>query len=176
MKSRFMLSVLAGLSALAIAGCATVSLPQNPGATGGAIPNPTPGVNTPNTRPSTGSTQPIVIRDNRGGNVLRMIQQRNSLATSGRPVEIRGYCGSACTMLITLPNACLGPGATVGFHAPRIPNTTYIPPGVDDLMAQYYRNGILTRWNSEWKHSLEIRKISAAEYVRLDPQTRLCSS
>lgn len=120
------------------------------------------------------NSKPIVIRNNRGGNVVNMVQYRNKLAASGRPVEIRNYCGSACTILITLPNACLGPGATVGFHAPRIPNTTIIPPLVDEIMARFYRNGILARWNSTWKHSLKIQKITAREYVRLDPQTRLC--
>ena len=120
------------------------------------------------------NSKPIVIRDNRGGNVVNMVQYRNKLAASGRPVEIRGYCGSACTILITMPNACLAPDGTVGFHAPRIPNTTIIPPLVDEIMARFYRNGILDRWNSTWKHSLKIQKISAREYVRLDPQTRLC--
>ena len=117
---------------------------------------------------------PIVILNNRGGNVMEAIKYREKLARSGRPVEVRGYCRSACTIYITLPNACLGPGATVGFHAPRIPGTTIIPPIVDQLMAQYYRGGILRKWNSEWKYSLKIQKISARQYVRLDPQTRLC--
>lgn len=119
--------------------------------------------------------KPIVIMDNKGGNVMEAIKYRNQLARSGRPVEVRGYCRSACTIYITLPNACLGPNAKVGFHAPRIPGTTIIPPIVDELMAQYYRNGILRKWNSEWKNSLQMHKISAREYVRLDPQTRICS-
>ena len=118
--------------------------------------------------------KPIQIWNHRGGNVLDTVQYRNKLAASGRPVEIRGYCGSACTILITMPNACLDPNGTVGFHAPRIPNTTIIPPLVDEIMARFYRNGILARWNSTWKHSLKIQKISAKEYVRLDPQTRFC--
>lgn len=118
--------------------------------------------------------KPIVILDNKGGNVMEAIKYRSELARSGRPVEVRGYCRSACTIYITLPNACLGPGATVGFHAPRIPGTTIIPPIVDELMAQYYRGGILQRWNSEWRRSLKMHKISARQYVRLDPQTRLC--
>ena len=116
----------------------------------------------------------IDVWNNRGGNVLEMVKTRARLENSGKEVRIRGYCRSACTILITLPNACLGPGATVGFHAPRIPNTTIIPPLVDEIMARFYRNGILDRWNSTWKHSLKIQKISAREYVRLDPQTRLC--
>ena len=118
--------------------------------------------------------EPIVILNNKGGNVLEAIQYRNKLANSGRRVEVRGYCRSACTIYITLPNACLGPRATVGFHAPRIPGTGIIPPIVDELMANYYRGGILRMWNSTWKRSLSMHKISAREYVRLDPQTRLC--
>jgi len=118
--------------------------------------------------------KPIVIYNDKGGNVLRTMQHREKLVASGRRVEVRGYCRSACTMYITMPNACLGPNATVGFHAPRIPNTQIIPPIVDQLMARYYRNGILRKWNSEWKHSLKMHKISAKQYVALDPQTKLC--
>lgn len=118
--------------------------------------------------------EPIVIHDNRGGNVVQMIARRNELEASGRPIRITGRCNSACTMLITLPNACLDPNASVGFHAPRLPGTEIIPPIVDQLMAMHYRGGILERWNAEWRHSLKIQRISAREYVRLDPQTRLC--
>ena len=87
---------------------------------------------------------------------------------------MRGYCRSACTIYITLSNACLGPGATVGFHAPRIAGTQIVPPLVDQIVADYYRGGIRRMWMSEWRHSREMVKISAREYVRLDPQTRLC--
>lgn len=121
-----------------------------------------------------GKAAPIVILNNKGGNVMEAVKYRNQLAASGRRVEVRGYCRSACTIYITLPNACLGPKATVGFHAPRIPNTTIIPPLVDQIMGNYYRNGILQMWNSQWKRSLNMHKISAREYVRLDPNTRLC--
>ena len=116
----------------------------------------------------------IFVNNDRGGNVMDMVQTRSRLENSGKPVWIRGYCRSACTIYITLPNACLGPKATVGFHAPRLPGTTIIPPLVDQIMAAHYRNGILRKWNAEWKHSLKMHKISARDYVRLDPQTRLC--
>ena len=52
---------------------------------------------------------------------------------------------------------------------------TIIPPMVDQMMAAHYRNGIRERWYAQWRHSLEIHSISAREYVRLDPQTRLCA-
>lgn len=118
----------------------------------------------------------IDVMNDSGGNVLQMAQRRADLARSGKEVRIRGYCRSACTMLITLPNACLGPGARIGFHAPRIPNTTIIPPLVDQIMGDTYRNGIRDRWFAGWNRSLEMQVITAADYVRLDPQTRICDS
>lgn len=117
----------------------------------------------------------IDVFNNSGGNVLQMVQRREDLARSGKRVRIRGYCRSACTMLITLPNACLGPNARVGFHAPRIPNTSIIPPYVDQIMGNFYRNGIRDRWFAGWNRSLKMTIISARDYVRLDPETRICS-
>ncbi|MBC9246530.1 hypothetical protein H4P12_07350 [Paracoccus sp. 11-3] len=118
----------------------------------------------------------IDVMNDRGGNVIEMTQTRSRLENSGKTVRIRGYCRSACTMLITMRNACLGPGARVGFHAPRIPNTSIIPPYVDQIMGSYYRNGIRDRWFGGWSRSLDMTVISAQEYVRLDPQTRICDS
>ena len=118
----------------------------------------------------------VDIWNDRGGNVLQMVQRRQELARTGKTVRIRGYCRSACTILTTLPNACLGPGARIGFHAPRIPNTTIIPPYVDQIMGNFYRGGIRERWFAGWNRSLEMQVISARDYVRLDPQTRICDS
>lgn len=120
------------------------------------------------------SAKPIIINNDRGGNVVQMMMRRGQLESSGRQVQIRGYCRSACTMLITMRNACLAPDATVGFHAPRIEGTNIIPPLVDEIMASTYRNGIRTAWETKWRSSLKMVKISAREYKRLDPQTRLC--
>lgn len=145
-------------------------------------PQPAPVIATPGTTtPATVTTTPapqgsVIIKDNKGGNVVQMMAYRSQLASSGQRVEIRGVCNSACTMLTTLPNACLAPDASIGFHAPRIPGTQVIPPVVDQLMATTYRNGIRARWYNEWRHSLTIQSISAREYVRLDPMTKLCAS
>lgn len=142
-----------------------------------SVSPPHPAGSSPSQRavaPVAAPTDAIVITNNRGGNVLAMLARRGELEASGRPVEIRGYCRSACTTLITLPRACLAPDATVGFHAPRLPGTEVIPPVVDQLMAQTYRNGIRRKWQEDWRHSLKMVRISAREYVALDPQTRLC--
>ncbi|WP_304619494.1 hypothetical protein [Paracoccus sediminilitoris] len=118
----------------------------------------------------------IDVVNDRGGNVLQMVQTRNQLDATGKIIRIRGYCRSACTMLTTLPRACLGPGATIGFHAPRIKGTQIIPPYVDQIMGNFYRGGIRDRWFGGWNRSMEMQKISAQDYVRLDPQARICDS
>lgn len=116
----------------------------------------------------------IDVMDHRGGNVLQMVQLRERLGRSGKTVRIRGYCRSACTILTTLPNACLGKQARIGFHAPRLPNTRIIPPMVDEIMGNFYRNGIRDRWFGGWNRSLDMTVLSARDYVRLDPQSRIC--
>lgn len=118
----------------------------------------------------------IDVTNDRGGNVLQMVQRRSELERSGKIVRIRGYCRSACTILTTLPNACLGPHARIGFHAPRIQGTQIIPPYVDQIMGNFYRGGIRDRWFGGWNRSMEMQVISARDYVRLDPQARICDS
>lgn len=118
----------------------------------------------------------IDVWNNRGGNVLQMVQTRQELASSGRTVRIRGYCRSACTILTTMPNACLGPRARIGFHAPRIQGTQIIPPYVDQIMGNFYRGGIRDRWFGGWNRSMEMQVITARDYVRMDPQARICDS
>lgn len=116
----------------------------------------------------------IDVENHRGGNVLQMVQLRERLGASGKIVRIRGYCRSACTILTTLPNACLGPKSRIGFHAPRLPDTRIIPPLVGEIMGSFYRNGIRDRWFGGWNRSLDMTVLSARDYVRLDPQTRIC--
>ncbi|WEF23947.1 hypothetical protein [Paracoccus sp. S3-43] len=116
----------------------------------------------------------IDVNDHRGGNVIQTVQLRERLARSGKTVRIRGYCRSACTILTTMPNACLAADARIGFHAPRLPNTQIIPPLVDEIMGSFYRGGIRDRWFGGWNRSMTMTILSARDYVRLDPQTKIC--
>lgn len=118
---------------------------------------------------------PIIIRNDHGGNVAANIVKRQQLAASGRQVQLRGFCDSACTMFTTLPNACLAPNATFGFHAPSLTGTKTQAPLVGDLIGQFYRNGIKRKWDASWSKSTKISRISAKQYVALDPQARLCA-
>lgn len=117
---------------------------------------------------------PLIIRNDDGGNVTAYVMRRGQLEREGRAVEFHGYCASACTLLITLPRACLARDATVGFHMPHFIASGAPAPILNPLMARYYRGGILARWNAEWSKSTKMQVISAQDYVRLDPQTKLC--
>ena len=61
----------------------------------------------------------LVIRNDMGGRLdLRQAEIRQ-LRQSGRKVELRGRCYSACVMYLGLGNVCVSPGADFGFHGPQ---------------------------------------------------------
>ncbi|WP_255471274.1 hypothetical protein [Paracoccus sp. M683] len=125
--------------------------------------------------PTPAAAQGVIdIINDSGGNVMDAVSRRQRLQASGKLVRIRGYCRSACTIYLSLPNACLAPRATVGFHAPRLPGTSIIPPLVADIMAQFYRGDVRRHWLAKWQYSLDMHKMSAAQYLQLDPQMRYC--
>ncbi|OIQ46004.1 MAG: hypothetical protein BM558_01460 [Roseobacter sp. MedPE-SW] len=62
---------------------------------------------------------PYVVGSDRGGFVRDRLIELRDLRSSGRRVEIRGrVCYSTCTMLLGLPNTCISPRTTFGFHGP----------------------------------------------------------
>lgn len=117
---------------------------------------------------------PHRIVDDTGGNVLAYLAERERLRRWGGPVQISGLCASACTAFITLPNACLAPNAKIGFHSSRLPGVKVPVPMANAVLAGTYRGGIRRKYEQEWSKSLTSTYISAQEYVKLDPQTRLC--
>lgn len=119
----------------------------------------------------------VVIRNDYGGNVLEYQARRRELAEADR-VEIRGRCDSACTIFLTLPNACVGPGATLGFHGAR--PKTGIPPVdlfLDMQIGQFYRAGVRETFLKEWRFRSgprDLALVRARDLVKLDPGIRLC--
>ncbi len=62
---------------------------------------------------------PLVIKNDRGGYIMDRLREIRNLRRSGQAVEIRGrVCFSTCTMLLDLPQTCVSPQTTFGFHAP----------------------------------------------------------
>ena len=63
------------------------------------------------------------------------IGERAAIIRTGPPVEIAGYCASACTM--HLANCCVHPGAVLIFHGPQVSD----PAAFDHwsaVMARHY--------------------------------------
>lgn len=68
----------------------------------------------------------IIVHDDRGGLVGDYLQRVTRYRNGGLRVVIEGECASACTLLLSVPNHCVGPRARLGFHSPSM------APGRDD--------------------------------------------
>ncbi|MEL6957814.1 MAG: hypothetical protein AAGL89_02540 [Pseudomonadota bacterium] len=63
--------------------------------------------------------EPLIINNDRGGLLRVRIAEIAALRDEDRPVEIRGrVCYSTCTLFLGLPNTCVLPTTTFGFHGP----------------------------------------------------------
>lgn len=59
------------------------------------------------------------VRNDPGGVLADRVAYVNQLRARGTQVRIEaGYCNSACTMYLGLPNVCVSRRATFGFHGP----------------------------------------------------------
>ncbi|GHC58778.1 hypothetical protein [Neogemmobacter tilapiae] len=121
----------------------------------------------------------VVVSNDPGGNVLQYQARRRELAKAEQ-VRIQGYCNSACTIFTTLPNVCVGPKATFGFHgaSPKtgVPQVDYF---LDMQIGQFYRGEVRRRFIDKWRFHLgskDLHYISAERLVQLDPKIRICPS
>lgn len=64
------------------------------------------------------AASPLIVNSDRGGYLGRRSDQIAQMRATGQRVELRGTCLSACTMYLSLPNACVTPSAVFGFHGP----------------------------------------------------------
>jgi len=114
-----------------------------------------------------------IIRKDGGGQIISAEADRARLLRWGGEVEIRNYCASACVIFTTLPNACIGKNARIGFHSSTV-NVGFVG---NPQMAKYLRGAVKQRFLAEWQFvpSDEIFWVPARDYVKLDPQSRLCT-
>jgi hypothetical protein len=101
---------------------------------------------------------PFVIVDDRGGMVAAYDALAEKFASNGRKVEIRGYCQSACTILLALPpgQICAHDGAEFWFHqASESGSKRRSDPATSWLMGRYpepvrawldQRGGLTVSW------------------------------
>lgn len=96
----------------------------------------------------TGRSDARVIRYDPGGLIAAYVTR---IATETRPVQIRGYCASSCTMYLAARDVCVYPNARLVFHGP----SSYgfpLPPALFErwsrVMAWHYPPAI-ARWFME---------------------------
>ena len=61
----------------------------------------------------------VVIGHDEGGSIAAYLEKYAEIERSGADVRIFGWCGSACTMVLGLPDGrvCVYPNAVLAFHA-----------------------------------------------------------
>ena len=118
------------------------------------------------------TSEPYVMMNDGGGQLISAEADRAMLRAWGGRVEVRGRCNSACIIFTTLPNACIESGAKLGFHGSNV----NVGPIGNQQMAKYMRGGVRKRYLAEWQFipPTDIHQITAQEYVRLDPKTKIC--
>ncbi len=123
-------------------------------------------------RPAPISGERYVISNDGGGQIISAQADRARLRFWTGRVEIRGYCASACVIFTTLPNACLGRKARIGFHSSNV----NVGPIGNPQMARYLRGEVKAKFLAEWQYVPQdkIHWVSARDYVQLDPLVKIC--
>lgn len=60
----------------------------------------------------------IIIQHDAGGMLGEYLERAARYRNRWMRVEIIGDCLSSCTVLVSVPDTCVGPNAVLGFHAP----------------------------------------------------------
>ncbi len=113
----------------------------------------------------------MVVRNDRGGLLGQRNAEIRALRASGQRVELRGLSLSACTMYLSLPNACVSPSAIFGFHGPSrggrpLPAAEF--EHWSELMARNYREPLRSWFMAKGRFITEgYFEMSGAELIRL---------
>jgi len=113
----------------------------------------------------------IIIQSDRGGLIAQRNERIRGYRAAGQRIELRGTCLSACTMYLSLPNACVASNATFGFHGPTR-NGRSLPPQEFDhfsrLMADNYREPLRSWFMSTARHrTAGYYSLSGAELINM---------
>lgn len=121
---------------------------------------------------SDGKTAEIVIMNDPGGSVAERARFIRSVKRSNTPVRIEGWrCHSSCTMLAFLPQTCIHPETTFGFHGPFIDSRKMTDQEFEEwsrFMAQYYPPDF-RRWflkKARYVKRYDLLRVKGSELIR----------
>lgn len=100
--------------------------------------------------------EPLIVTNDRGGLLRVRLREIGELRREGRPVEIRGrVCFSTCTLFLGLPDTCISPSTTFGFHGPSSFGFALDPATFDrasKIIARYYPEPLRTWYMETGRH------------------------
>jgi hypothetical protein len=117
----------------------------------------------------------FVVGNDRGGFIRDRLRELSNLRKSGRRVEIRGnICYSTCTMLLGLPQTCISPETTFGFHGPSKMGKRLDAKDFDyfsKVIAQYYPAPLQSWYMTTGRNRINgMHRIRGAEIIRMGVQ------
>lgn len=91
------------------------------------------------TAQSYASARAVVVKSERGGDLVNYARRVSRIRRSNVPVRITGSCQSACTLFLALPTTqtCITPGASFGFHRAYGSTQNANAWGTDYLLRKY---------------------------------------
>ncbi|MVO18575.1 hypothetical protein [Parasedimentitalea huanghaiensis] len=123
--------------------------------------------------PAASASTTIRISNDGGGSIAARVSEIESIRSRGQKVEIRvGYCNSACTLYLGLPNTCVSPGARFGFHGPQIATKglTMLPSQFEkwsQVMANHYPRPLRNWFMNSARHSTDLITIKGDQLIAL---------
>ena len=115
---------------------------------------------------------PLVVDNDRGGSLRARIAEIRALRDSGQPVRIMGrICYSTCTMYLGLPQTCVSPQTTFGFHGPSSygrPLDPAVFQRASELIRDHYPVPLRQWYMDTARHRISgLYRVSGAEMIRL---------
>ncbi|MFD2739601.1 hypothetical protein ACFSUD_08480 [Sulfitobacter aestuarii] len=117
-------------------------------------------------------SRPHIVKNDRGGLLLKRLAEIRNLRRTGQPVRITGsVCYSTCTMLIGLPQTCISADTTFGFHGPSSfgrPLDPHTFNRASAVISEHYPAPLRSWYMSKARYNLRsLSYVSGREMIRL---------
>ena len=128
---------------------------------------------------ATSSSAVMIIGNDDGGLVSRRALEISRILSQGTHVEIRGQsCNSSCTMYLGMPDTCVLPQTSFGFHVPSHYGRQLSARDFEygsQVIASHYPDPLRSWYLSEGRTRIsDYFRISGSELIRLG--VRQCSA
>jgi hypothetical protein len=123
---------------------------------------------------SPASAQSVIrISNDPGGSLPARMQELQRLRSNGQKIEIRrGYCNSACTLYLGLPDTCVSESARFGFHGPQLATRglKMLPKDFERwsrTMADHYPSQLRGWFLQKGRYSKDVVTIKGAQLIQM---------